>query len=42
MLRHADGVIVGTAAKVDGLVTNPVHIDRVRRLVTAVRQGDAG
>jgi len=42
MLRHADGVIVGTAAKVDGLVTNPVDVDRVRRLVTAVRQGDAG
>jgi len=42
MLRHADWVIVGTAAKVDGLVTNPVDVDRVRRLVTAVRQGDAG
>jgi membrane complex biogenesis BtpA family protein len=32
-LRVADGVIVGTEIKVDGVVTNPVDEDRVRRLV---------
>jgi membrane complex biogenesis BtpA family protein len=35
LLRIADGVIVGTAAKVDGVVTNPVDIDRVRAIAWA-------
>jgi len=37
LMRHADGVIVGTATKVDGVVTNPVDIGRVREMVRAVR-----
>lgn len=37
LLRHADGVIAGTAMKVDGVVTNPVDLARVRALVTATR-----
>ncbi len=37
LLRHASGVIVGTAAKVDGVVTNPVDLDRVRAIVNAAR-----
>jgi predicted TIM-barrel enzyme len=35
-LSHADGLIVGTALKVDGGVTNPVAPARVRALVDAV------
>jgi membrane complex biogenesis BtpA family protein len=35
LLRIADGVIVGTAAKVDGIVTNPVDVARVRAIATA-------
>lgn len=35
--QFADGAIVGTAAKRDGLLTNPVDVERVRRLVEAVR-----
>ena len=38
MLDHADGVIVGTAAKRDGLVTNPVDEGRVRAIVEAARR----
>ena len=38
LLRSADGVIVGTAAKVDGRVTNPVDPARVRALVRAAGQ----
>jgi membrane complex biogenesis BtpA family protein len=34
-LRFADGVIVGSSLKVDGIVWNPVDGDRVRRLVRA-------
>jgi len=33
LLRHADGIIVGTAAKMDAVVTNPVDLARVRALV---------
>jgi membrane complex biogenesis BtpA family protein len=33
VLQIADGVIVGTAAKVDGVVTNPVDSARVRAMV---------
>ncbi len=37
LLRHASGVIVGTGAKVGGLVTNPVDPERVRKLVQVAR-----
>lgn len=37
LLSVADGLIVGTAAKRDGLVTNPVDHSRVRRIVEAAR-----
>ncbi|WP_226006411.1 BtpA/SgcQ family protein [Natrinema salinisoli] len=33
----ADGVIVGTALKTDGVTTNPVSKERVEKLVTAAR-----
>ena len=32
ILEHADGAIVGTSLKTEGIVTNPVDPDRVRRL----------
>lgn len=35
LLRHADGVIAGTAMKVDSVVTNPVDLAQVRALVQA-------
>jgi membrane complex biogenesis BtpA family protein len=37
LLSVADGLIVGTAVKRDGLVTNPVDAGRVKRLVEAAR-----
>lgn len=37
LLAVADGLIVGTAVKRDGLVSNPVDAARVRRLVEAAR-----
>ena len=37
LLAVADGAIVGTAAKVDGLLHNPVDAERVRALVAAAR-----
>jgi membrane complex biogenesis BtpA family protein len=37
LLAVADGLIVGTAVKRDGVVGNPVDAERVRRLVAAVR-----
>jgi uncharacterized protein len=37
LLSIADGLIVGTAVKRDGIVTNPVDARRVRRLVEAAR-----
>jgi predicted TIM-barrel enzyme len=37
LLQVADGAIVGTAAKVDGIVGNPVDRGRVRALVAASR-----
>lgn len=37
LLSVADGVIVGTALKEDGLTTNPVDPDAVERLVVAAR-----
>jgi membrane complex biogenesis BtpA family protein len=36
-LEAADGVIVGSSVKEDGLCENPVDIERVRRLVRAAR-----
>ncbi|MFQ5723467.1 MAG: BtpA/SgcQ family protein [Terriglobia bacterium] len=36
-LQSADGVIVGTSLKVDGVMENPVDVNRVRRFVDAVR-----
>jgi uncharacterized protein len=36
-LGIADGAIVGTSLKVDGLCENPVDVDRVRRLVERAR-----
>lgn len=37
LLRYASGVIVGTAAKVDGVVSNSVDLGRVRAIVNAAR-----
>ena len=39
-LAHADGAIVGTSLKVDGVITNPIELDRVR--ATAAAFGEAG
>lgn len=36
-LQYADGAIVGTALKVDGIAENPVDVERVKRYVEAVR-----
>ena len=36
-LGAADGVIVGSSLKVDGVCENPVDVDRVRRFVSAAR-----
>jgi membrane complex biogenesis BtpA family protein len=36
-LGAADGVIVGSSLKVDGVCENPVDVDRVRRFVAAAR-----
>jgi membrane complex biogenesis BtpA family protein len=35
-LQYADGAIVGTALKVDGIAENPVDVERVKRYVDAV------
>jgi hypothetical protein len=37
LLSVADGVIVGTSIKRDGLLSSPVDAERVRRLVAAAR-----
>jgi predicted TIM-barrel enzyme len=37
-LRFADGAIVGSSLKVDGLAENPVDLDRVRRYMAAVER----
>jgi uncharacterized protein len=37
LLEFADGAIIGTAAKFDGIVENPVDPDRVRVLVAAAQ-----
>ena len=36
IFRHADGAIIGTAAKRDGDITQPVDPDRVRALRAAI------
>jgi len=36
-LQYADGAIVGTALKVDGIAENPVDVERVRRYMEAVK-----
>jgi predicted TIM-barrel enzyme len=36
-LPVADGVIVGTSLKVDGITWNPVDPDRAQRLMDAAR-----
>ncbi len=38
MLDVADGVIVGTALKADGVVAEPVAPERVRRFVAAAKE----
>lgn len=37
LLRYADGAIVGTSLKVDGIGENPVDVERVRRYMAAAR-----
>lgn len=37
LLRHADGAIVGSSLKVDGITWNRVDVDRVRELMAAVQ-----
>jgi uncharacterized protein len=36
-LRYADGIIVGTSLKIDGVMENPVDVKRVRALMEQVR-----
>ena len=36
-LTHADGAIVGTSLKKDGLITNPVDLERVREMAGVVK-----
>ena len=38
LMRYADGAIVGTYFKRDGVLSNPVDVERVRRLVEAVKR----
>lgn len=38
ILKIADGVIVGTYFKKDGIITNPVDLNRVKRLVNIVKE----
>lgn len=37
LLEHADGAVVGSSLKVDGVTWNPVDVDRVRDLMATVR-----
>jgi len=41
LLELADGIIVGTSIKRDGVLANPVDVSRVRRVVEAARGGRA-
>jgi predicted TIM-barrel enzyme len=36
-LQYADGAIVGSSLKVDGVAENPVDVERVKRYIEAVR-----
>ncbi len=38
LLKYADGAIVGTYFKYDGLTQNPVDVERVRKLMRVVRE----
>jgi len=38
LLRHADGAVVGSSLKQDGITWNPVDLVRVRALMAAVAQ----
>jgi len=38
MLRYADGAIVGTYFKRDGVISNPVDPTRVRKLMEIVKE----
>jgi membrane complex biogenesis BtpA family protein len=38
LLRHADGVIVGTSVKASGVVTNPVDVERARAIVATANR----
>jgi membrane complex biogenesis BtpA family protein len=39
LLKTADGLIVGTAFKLNGITTQPVDVERVRKFVSAARSG---
>jgi len=41
-LQYADGAIVGSSLKVDGVAENPVDVERVRRYMEAVKGSRAG
>ena len=41
-LRYADGAIVGSSLKIDGVAENPVDLERVRRYMEAVRAVRSG
>jgi len=41
-LRYADGAIVGSSLKVDGVMENPVDVERVRRYMEVVKALRAG
>jgi membrane complex biogenesis BtpA family protein len=42
LLTYADGAIVGSSLKVDGVTWNPVDVERVRELMRVVREVPAG
>lgn len=42
LLPHADGFIVGTSLKQDGISTNPVDVERVRKLMGMLDARSAG
>ena len=41
-LRYADGAIVGSSLKIDGVAENPVDVERVRRYMAVVRAVRSG
>jgi membrane complex biogenesis BtpA family protein len=41
-MRYADGAIVGSSLKVDGIAENPVDLERVKRYMEAVRSVRGG